>query len=110
MPDGPENIPEDISPCEWQGDVLVLRIRLQPRASRDEITAIRQGRLCIRITAPPVDGKANAHLLRYLAREFGVSRRAVTLLSGASSRDKRVSILQPRRIPPLIFAGRESIS
>ena len=53
----------------WQDDNLILNIRLQPRASCDEIVAIQaDGRLKIRITAPPVDGKANDHLLQFLAR------------------------------------------
>ena len=46
----------------------------------------------IRIKAPPVDGAANEELIRFLAKRFGVPRSAVQLLSGASSRDKRVAI------------------
>ncbi len=85
--------------CEWRGEQLIVDIRLQPRASRDEIVGIHQERLKIRITAPPVDGKANAHLLRYLAGEFGVAKSAVTLLTGKTGRDKRVAIRAPREIP-----------
>jgi len=87
----------------WQNDNLILNIRLQPRASRDEIVATQaDGRLKIRITAPPVDGKANDHLLRFLATQCNVSRSAVTLLSGHTGRNKRVSIRHPRRLPPPI--------
>lgn len=56
----------------------------------------------IRITAAPVDGKANTHLLRYMARLFGVPRKQITLLSGTGSRTKRVRIEQPRKLPPEI--------
>ena len=85
----------------WQDDTLILNIRLQPRASRDEIVAVQaDGWLKIRITAPPVDGKANDHLLKFLARICGVSRSSVTLLSGQTGRNKRVSISQPRQLPP----------
>lgn len=49
----------------------------------------------VRITAPPVEGKANAHLLRFLAKSFGVHRSSVSLLSGASSRHKGVRIQNP---------------
>jgi len=89
-----------VQPFLWDGDTLILNIRLQPRASRDEIVAIQaDGRLKIRISAPPVDGKANEHLRRYLAEIFGVSRSAVTLLSGQTGRNKRVSISSPGVLP-----------
>jgi len=85
----------------WQDDNLFLNIRLQPRASRDEIVAVQSnGWLKIRITAPPVDGRANDHLLRFLARTCGVSRSAVTLLSGHTGRNKRVCICNPKQLPP----------
>ncbi|HHH36326.1 MAG TPA: YggU family protein [Gammaproteobacteria bacterium] len=89
------------SPCaRWQGDVLILDIRLQPRASRDAIAGLMGERLRIRITAPPVDGRANAHLLSYLSEQFQVPKRSVSLLSGQTGRDKRVAIRAPRRLPP----------
>lgn len=88
--------------CEWRDNQLIVHIRLQPRASRDEIVGIHQDRLKIRITAPPVDGKANAHLLRYLTAEFGVARRDITLLTGKTGRDKRVAIRAPSKIPPAL--------
>ena len=85
----------------WQDDKLILNIRLQPRASCDEIVVEPiAGRLKIRITAPPVDGKANDHLLRFLAGCCGVSRSAVTLISGQTGRNKRVCIENPKRLPP----------
>jgi uncharacterized protein (TIGR00251 family) len=85
----------------WQDDKLILNIRLQPRASRDEIVAVQtDGRLKVRITAPPVDGQANDHLLRFLADLCDVSRSAVTLLSGQTGRNKRICICKPRRLPP----------
>ena len=64
------------------GDDLVLLIKTQPRASRDEFAGIRQDRLHIRIKAPPVDGRANAYLIAWLADQFGVSRRDVILEQG----------------------------
>lgn len=85
----------------WRNDRLFLNIRLQPRASRDEIVGAQaDGRLKIRITAPPVDGKANEYLLRYLADACGVPRSAVTLVSGQTGRNKRVCIENPGRLPP----------
>lgn len=88
-----------MTPIERQDGDLLLRLRIQPRASRDELIW-QDERLRLRITAPPVDGKANAHLCSYLAKLFGVPRGQVELLSGESSRDKRVRIRQPRKLPP----------
>jgi len=84
---------------QWQGERLILQLRVQPRASRDEIVGAHGEALKVRITAPPVEGKANAHLLKFLAQCFGVPRTAVALLAGESGRDKRVAIHSPQRLP-----------
>ncbi len=80
-------------------DVLVFNIHVQPRASRDEVSGIHGGRIKIRMTAPPVDGKANDHLTQFLASEFKVSKRQVVLISGETGRDKRFRIQDPLVIP-----------
>jgi len=85
--------------CQWRGQALLLDLRVQPRASRDRIVGAHGERIKITITAPPVDGKANTHLCRFLAKSFGVPRSRVTLLTGQSGRDKRISIDQPEKIP-----------
>lgn len=84
----------------WEGERLLLSIRVQPRASRDEIVGPHGDEaLKVRITAPPVDGKANAHLVRFLAKAFGVPRSRVTLLAGDSGRSKHLSIDSPTTLP-----------
>lgn len=88
-----------MSHYQWQEHDLLLAVRAQPRASRDEIIGPHGDSLKVRITAPPVDGKANAHLIKFLARAFGVSRSAVELRSGESSREKRFLIHAPKRLP-----------
>jgi uncharacterized protein (TIGR00251 family) len=90
----------DVGGYRWDGADLILQVRVQPRASRDEWLGPRDDRPCLRITAPPVDGKANAHLREFLATLFGVAKSRVTLLAGESSRDKRLRIAAPRRLPP----------
>jgi uncharacterized protein len=84
----------------WQQDSLIIQIRLQPRAHCDEIVGLHQNRLKIRITAPPVAGKANAHLTRFLAKIFQVSKKQVCVLAGATSRDKRICIENPAKLLP----------
>ncbi|TCK17128.1 hypothetical protein DFR30_0349 [Thiogranum longum] len=87
-------------PCyRWQDDDLILSIRVQPRASRDEIVGVYGDQLKIRLTAPPVDGKANQHLLRFLAHYCQVPRIQVELISGQNGRTKKVRINHPNRLP-----------
>ena len=69
-----------------------LMVRLQPRARKNEVTAEREGIVTIRVTAPPVDGKANEALCRLLAKRAGVARGAVTIVRGERSRDKVVRV------------------
>ncbi|MEW5754933.1 MAG: DUF167 family protein [Pseudomonadota bacterium] len=83
----------------WDGDALVLRVKAQPRASRDEVMGAHGDCWRIRITAPPVDGAANAHLIKFLARLFQVSPAQVTLEGGDTARIKRFRIQSPAVLP-----------
>jgi len=74
------------------GDGVTLRLHIQPGAKKTEVVGLHGEALKIRLAAPPVDGKANACLLAFLADRFGVAKSAVSLLSGDSSRAKRVHI------------------
>lgn len=67
-------------------------VRVSPRASRDAILGVHDGALKVALTAPPVEGAANAALIAYLAKALGVAKRAVTIVSGEASRQKRVQI------------------
>ena len=69
-----------------------VEVRLQPRASRDEIVGWRSGRLLVRVTAPPVDERANEALRRVVAKHAGVPRSAVRIVRGSHSRDKLLEI------------------
>jgi uncharacterized protein len=72
--------------------VAEIEVRVIPRARRDEIVGERGGRLVIRVTAPPVDGAANAALCRLVARRAGVPARRVNIVRGQASRDKVVQV------------------
>ena len=67
-------------------------MRVIPRARRDEIAGERDGRLVVRVTAPPVDGKANAAVCALLAQAAGMPKGAVRVVRGETSRDKLVLI------------------
>lgn len=73
-------------------DFTVLPVLVTPRASRSEITGWQAERLKVRLKAPPVDGEANAELLRMLAKGLGVPKSALTLQHGEASRRKSVRI------------------
>ena len=86
----------------WDGADLVLNLRVQPRAGGDGFAGPVGDAMKVRITAPPVDGKANAHLVAFLGRLFGVGGRGVVIEQGVTGRNKRVRILGPKRLPPEI--------
>lgn len=74
------------------GDAVVLTLHIQPGAKKTEIVGLHGAALKIRLAAPPVDGKANAALIAFVAAKVGAGRTAVELLSGETSRAKRVRI------------------
>jgi hypothetical protein len=72
--------------------VVVFGVRVQPRGSRNAIEGEWQGALKVRLTAPPVDDKANAALCVFLAEQLNIPRSAVRILAGERSRVKRVQV------------------
>lgn len=84
----------------WEGQQLILALRVQPHASKAGIEDVREGRLRVRLNAPPINGAANKALIELLADAFGVPKTSITLLQGATSRDKKVAIVAPRILPP----------
>jgi uncharacterized protein (TIGR00251 family) len=79
----------------WEEEDLLSAVHIQPGASKDKIVEVVNGALKIRITAPPEDGKANSHLIKYLAKIFGVSKSSVNLIAGNNNRHKRLRIQSP---------------
>ncbi len=71
---------------------VILTLHIQPGAKKTEITGLHGEALKIRLAAPPVDGKANAALIAFLAKACGVSKSSVELVSGDTSRAKRVRV------------------
>ncbi len=82
-----------------EGAGITLTLHVQPGAKKTEVAGLHGDALKIRLAAPPVEGKANAALLAYLAEKFGVPMRNVALKQGESSRRKVVSI-SGSAIPP----------
>ncbi|HWP92957.1 MAG TPA: DUF167 domain-containing protein [Thermodesulfobacteriota bacterium] len=75
-----------------EGPTIIIEVQVQPKSSRDEITAYQSGRIKIRVTAPPEGGKANERLKEIIAEEFGVSKSGVEIVKGQKSRLKIIKI------------------
>ena len=74
------------------GERLSFTIRVTPRASANTVAGERDGVLLVRVTAPPVEGKANDAMVALLAKLLGTPRGAIQVVSGAGARTKRVSV------------------
>jgi len=85
--------------CQRDRGDLVLHCHIQPKASRDAIVGIHDGRLKVQVASPPVDGKANEQLIRFMAKTLGVAKSRVTLVRGQGSRFKTLRIEGLDRLP-----------
>jgi hypothetical protein len=90
---------------EWyrrNGEVLTLTLHVQPGAKRTDVAGLHGEALKIRLAAPPIEGRANEALLKFIAESFGVPLRQVELKQGGQSRHKVVAItgskVEPERL------------
>lgn len=74
-------------------DGCTFLVRVQPRSSRDQVTGLHDDALKIRLTAPPVEGKANQALQKFLAKQLNTSPTNIDILTGHTSRQKRVRVV-----------------
>ncbi|MZP29005.1 YggU family protein [Heliobacterium undosum] len=77
---------------EQRGGCIRFKIRVQPRASKNEVCGLLDDALKVRLTAPPVDGEANAACLQFFAKTLGLSRSQVRLVAGETSRLKTLEV------------------
>ncbi|KXF80130.1 DUF167 family protein YggU [Enterovibrio coralii] len=94
-----------------ENDDLILRLYIQPKASRDQWMGQHGEEIKLAITAPPVDGKANAHLTKFLSKQFKVAKGQIDIEKGELGRHKQVRIhaptLYPEAISDLIAASKQ---
>ena len=90
------------TPCTWDGNTLVVNILGTPAAKRDAIGKIKGHQLKVSVTAPPEDGRATDHMVKFLAREFGVASKDITVVFGRTSVNKQLRIRSPRTIPEVL--------
>ena len=77
---------------EGRGGSVYMRIHVQPRASKNEVAGIHGDSLKLRLTSPPVEGAANALLLKFVSKMLGVSKSAIRIISGEKSRQKTLKV------------------
>jgi uncharacterized protein len=80
------------APWSNEGEDLLLRVFVQPRASRNQFCGIHEGELKLRLTSPPVDGAANQCCREFLAKQLKVPKSSITIIAGETSRHKRLRI------------------
>jgi len=86
----------------WEDEDLILFVHVQPRASQAGIIGVYGEKLKVKITAAPVDGQANAQVLKLFSKIFGVAKSRIILRSGKTSRDKCFCIKSPKKLPEII--------
>lgn len=87
---------------QWEGDVLVLNILGTPSAKRDAIGKAKGNQLKVSVTAAPVAGKATDYMVRFLAKEFGISPSDIEVVYGRMNVNKQLRIKAPKNLPSLI--------
>lgn len=94
--------------AEWYrrtGDVVTLTLHVQPGAKRSEISGLHGDALKLKLAAPPIEGRANEALLKFISGLFGVPLRQVELKQGAQSRHKVVAITGSSVEPESLLTG-----
>lgn len=88
--------------CGWDGDVLVLNVLGTPSAKLDAIGKPKGKQLKISVTATPVAGKATDHMVKFLAKEFGVTTKDIEVVFGRFNINKQLRIHSPKSLPSVI--------
>jgi len=88
--------------CAWEGDVLVLNVLGTPGAKKDVIGKAKGHQLKISVTAPPEGGRATDHMVKFLAKEFGVAIKEIEVVFGRFNINKQLRIKSPKQLPATI--------
>ncbi|MCK9388526.1 MAG: DUF167 domain-containing protein [Sulfuritalea sp.] len=88
--------------CAWEGETLVLNVLGKPGAGKDAIGKVKGHQLNISVTETPVAGRATDHMVRFLAREFGVAVKDIDVVFGRFNVNKQLRIRSPQRLPSVI--------
>jgi uncharacterized protein len=88
--------------CAWDEETLVLNVLGTPSAKQDTIGKPKGAQLKVSVTAAPVGGKATDHMVRFLAKEFGVTTNDIEVVFGRFNVNKQLRIKSPKSLPSVI--------
>lgn len=88
--------------CAMDGETLILNVLGTPSAKKDVIGKPRGAQLKISVTASPVAGRATDHMVKFIAKQFGVATADVTVVFGRFNINKQLRIYAPQTLPPVI--------
>lgn len=88
--------------CAWDGDILLLNILGTPSANKDAIGKPKGRQLKVSVTAAPVGGRATDHMVRFLAKEFGVMTNDIEVVFGRFNVNKQLRVKSPKQLPSVI--------
>lgn len=92
---------------QWEGDILVLNVLGTPSAKRNAIGKVKGNQLKISVTEAPVAGRATDHMVRFLAKEFGISTSDIEVVYGRMNVNKQLRIKAPKHFPAMILKSEE---
>ncbi len=88
--------------CAWDGETLVVNIIGKPSAKNDAIGKVKGRQLMVSVTATPVGGKATDHMVKFLAKEFDVTAKDITVVFGRFNVNKQLRIRSPGNLPSVL--------
>ncbi len=88
--------------CAWEGESLVVNILGTPSAKKDAIGKPKGNQLKVSVTAAPVAGKATDHMVKFLAKEFEVATKDITVVFGRFNVNKQLRIQSPQKLPAVV--------
>lgn len=83
---------------------ITIKLYIQTKATRDQIIGLHNNEVKVTITAQPIANKANAHLINFLSKQFGVAKGKIIIEKGITGRHKQLRIIHPQQIPEIIAA------
>ena len=94
-----------------EGKAVLFKVRVQPRASKNELAGFFEGALRVRVTAPPVEGEANEACRSLLAKILNVPKSGVEIVSGRKGRNKQVRVvgLTREQVLKLLFSDQQEV-
>jgi uncharacterized protein (TIGR00251 family) len=85
---------------------IILKVYLQPKSSKNEIVGPYRDGIKVKVTAPPIEGKANEALIRFLAKELGISPSCIEITKGLHAREKTLNISSSKGLPDLLNSAK----